>query len=188
MSIRPNPATIRPFSCQRFLPGPGCVSLVISGIYGWLVGAASASIEKYPATTELSTGRRPKVRMSRNPAISGHYPATRFFAWLSQASDRKPLSFKHIRRHQASQIGRVAIYPAMDCVPVNVRKCPQWAANRSYPNAKTNPRIGVCDSLRRWNRWLLTESGVSANVRKSKLLIQIGMNSVAPRVSLAPKH
>jgi hypothetical protein len=98
----------------------------------------------------LPSGRRPEVRSSLNPAISGHYPARRLFAWLSQAFDRKPPSFKHIRRHQASQIGRVAIYPAMDCVPVNVRKCPQWAANRSYPNAETNPRIGVCDSLRRW--------------------------------------
>jgi hypothetical protein len=150
--------------------------------------ASIPAFKAYPATTELSSGKWQEVRSSRNPAISGHYPARRFLAWLSQASDRKPLSFKQIRRHQASQIGRVAIYPAMDCVRLNVQKCPPWARNRSYPNAETNPRIGVCDSLRHWNRWLLTEFGVSANVRKSKLFIRIRINNVTPRVSLAPNH
>jgi hypothetical protein len=103
MSIRPNPATIRPFSCLRFLPGSGCVSLLITRVYGWLMGVAIASIEKYPAK-------------------SGRYPARRFCTWPFLAFGRNALSSKHIRRHQASQIGRVAIYPAMDGVRLNVRK------------------------------------------------------------------
>jgi hypothetical protein len=86
---------------------------VISSIYGRLVGAASASIEKYPATTEVPSGRRPEVRSSRNPAKSGHYPANRFFAESSPDFGRKSPYLKHLRRHQSSQIGCGAIHPAM---------------------------------------------------------------------------
>jgi hypothetical protein len=150
MSIRPNPATIRPFSCLRFIPGPGCVSLVISGVYVRLVRAASASSEKYPAMTEVPAGRWPEVRIGRNPAKSGHYPANRILAGSSQVFGRKSLYLKHLRRHQASQIGRGAIYPAMvaaardqwlvakkrverspNSQQADVRKCPQRSGSHS---------------------------------------------------------
>jgi hypothetical protein len=58
----------------------------------------------------------PEVRNSPNPAKSGHYPARRYFVWPPEASYRKPLSFKHIRRHRASPIGYFAIYPAIRTV------------------------------------------------------------------------
>jgi hypothetical protein len=74
MSIRPNPATIRPFSYLRFLPGPGHVSLVISSIYGRLVGAASASIEKYPAMEKVA---RDQWLVARKSGQAEHSPNSR---------------------------------------------------------------------------------------------------------------
>ncbi len=188
MSIRPNPATIRPFSCLRFLPGPGCVSLVISGVYGRLIGAASASIEKYPATTEVPRGRRPEVRSSRNPAKSGHYPANRFFAESSPDFGRKSLYFRHLRRHRASPIGHFAIYPAIQAVartrllvarkmaepalnfwPADVRKCPQSSGSHSRSDDAKLCSVMTYGTASDCKEWLSDESRMSANVRKSHL-------------------
>jgi hypothetical protein len=144
------------------------------------------------ADTELVSGCPcPGVGNSWNPAKSGHYPARRYFAWPSQASDRKRLSFKHIRRHRASSIGLCAIYPAMEEVPqivardqwlvarkrakpsanaqpTDVRNCPQSTYERSSSIATNTVIAGISVGMRGENRWLPTEVRMSGNVRNDK--------------------
>lgn len=146
------------------------------------------------ADTELVSGRPcPGVGNSRNPAKSGHYPARRYFAWPSQASDRKPLSFKHIIRHRASPIGLCAIYPAIreavgdqwlvarklaesarNSWPAHVRKCPQRADERSSSIAVNTGIACISVRMRGEDRWLPTEVRMSGNVRNDKWRVGSG--------------
>ncbi len=136
MSIRPNPATIRPLLHFALLCYPTAVSLYFDATYTRSIRAKERQSVKYQA---IKLGRQ-FIFQLRYPAISGLYPATQFNVCLTRSWSRNTLPVSGLRQASSERTRQRDAYPATNAQPVNVRKCRQTGAELLTRDAVSRKR------------------------------------------------